>query len=108
MESQESDMRRIILVLLAASACLSAAPSQALQLGGAPNPPSMVAGPSVSPGLSSAFNVDTTRTGRSVLVPSVPSNRNTFSNRVENCMAAGAGAGLSPNGVGAFSRSCAN
>ena len=101
-------MRRIIIILLALSASLSAAQSEAQQLGGAPLPPSMVAGPSISPGLSPSFNVDSTRTGRTVLVPSEPSNLNTFSNRVENCMAGGAAAGLAPGGVGTFTRSCAN
>ena len=101
-------MRRIIIILLALSASLSATQSEAQQLGGAPLPPSMVAGPSISPGLSPSFNVDSTRTGRTVLVPSEPSNLNTFSNRVENCMSGGAAAGLTPGGVGTFTRSCAN
>ena len=104
----EPNMRRIIIILLALSASLSAVPSQARQLGGAPSPPSMLAGPSISSGLSPSFNVNTTRTGRTVLVPSLPSNLNTFSNRVENCMAGGAAAGLTPGGVGTFTRSCAN
>jgi hypothetical protein len=108
MVSKESNMRRIIITLVALSACLSAAQSQARQLGGAPLPPSMVAGPSISPGLSPSFNVDRTRMGRTVMVPSVPSNLNTFSNRVESCMAGGAAAGLNPGGVGSFTRSCAN
>jgi hypothetical protein len=98
-------MRRVIIVLLALSASLSAAQAQTRQLGGAPRP---LSGPSASPGLSSSLNVDTTRTGRTVLVPSVPSNLNSFSNRVENCVSAGAEAGLRPNGVGTFTRSCAN
>jgi hypothetical protein len=104
----ESNMRRIIIILLALTASLSTAQA-AQQLGGAPLPPSMVAPtPSVSPGPSPSFNVGTTRMGRTVLVPSLPSNLDTFSNRVQNCMAAGAAAGLSPGGVGGFTRSCAN
>ena len=100
-------MRRVIIVLLTLGASLSAAQA-AVQLGGAPLPPSMVAAPSVSPGLSSSFNVDRTRMGRTVMVPSVPSDLNTFSNRVQNCMAAGAAAGLNPGAIGGFTRSCAN
>ena len=103
----ESNMRRIIIVLLTLSASLSAAQA-ATQLGGAPLPPSMGAAPSISPGLSSSFNVDRTRMGRTVIVPSVPSNLNTFSNRVQNCVAAGAAAGLRSGAVGGFTRSCAN
>jgi hypothetical protein len=101
-------MRRIIIVLLAMGTGLSVVPAQARLLGGAPRPPSMGAAPHISSGLSSSFNVNRTRMGRTVLVPSVPSNLNTFSNRVSNCMAAGAGAGLSPGGVSSFTRSCAN
>jgi hypothetical protein len=104
----ESNMRRIIIILLTLSASLSAAQSQAQQLGGAPQPPSMMAAPSVSPGPGPSFNVDRTRTGRTVVVPSEPSNLNTFSNRVQDCMMGGAAAGLTPGGVGTFTRSCAN
>jgi hypothetical protein len=38
----------------------------------------------------------------------MPSNLDSFSNRVQDCVAAGAAAGVTPNGVGAFTRSCAN
>lgn len=101
-------MRRIIIVLLALGASLSVVPAQARLLGGAPRPTSMGAAPHISSGLSPSFNVNRTRMGRSVLVPSVPSNLNTFSNRVSNCMAAGAGAGINAGGLGTFTRSCAN
>jgi hypothetical protein len=99
-----------MIILLALSASLSAAQAQARQLGGAPQPPSIVS-PSASPGspgLSPSLNVDRTRTGRTILVPSTPSNLNGLGNRVQNCEAAGAAAGLGPNGVGTVSRSCAN
>jgi hypothetical protein len=68
----------------------------------------MGAAPTVSSGLSSSFNVDTTRMGRTVMVPSVPSNLDSFSNRVQSCMAGGAAAGLNSGAVGGFTRSCAN
>jgi hypothetical protein len=96
-----------MIILLALSASLSAAQAQT-QLGGAPLPPRMGASPSISPGASPSFNVDRSRTGRTVLVPSVPSNLDSFSNRVQGCVTAGAAAGLNPGGVGAFTRSCAN
>jgi hypothetical protein len=101
-------MRRTIIILLAFGAALSVAPAQARLLGGAPRPPSMGAAPHISSGLSPSFNVNRTRMGRTVLVPSVPSNLNTFSNRVSNCMAAGAGAGITPGRLGSFTSSCAN
>jgi hypothetical protein len=96
-----------MIVLLTLSASLSAAQAQT-QLGGAPLPPSMGAGPIAAPGSSPSFNVGRSGTGRTILVPSMPSNLDSFSNRVQDCVAAGAAAGVTPNGVGAFTRSCAN
>ena len=71
------------------------------QLGGAPAPPVAVTVPRVSPDLPS--RLVTRPRGRPVEVPGGPSN---FSNQVERCLDAAAGAGLGPNERGAFTRQC--
>src|SRR5258708_6261383 len=122
-------MRHAIIVLLTLSASLSAAQAQT-QLGGAPLPPAMAPGPNLPSGYSQpSFSysrpsyapptytqpsdaqpstVVRTRRGRTVVVPSGQANRNSFSDRVQRCIEGGTAAGISPNGVGAFTRSCAN
>jgi hypothetical protein len=77
-------------------------------LGGAPAPPQVMPGPTVSPGYRGTSQIYTTRRGRVVQVPAGPPNRQSFSDRVERCMEAGAAAGLGPNHVSSFSRRCAN
>jgi hypothetical protein len=74
------------------------------QLGGAPAPPVALAVPRVSPNLQSSPSQLVTRPhGRPVEVPGGPSN---FSNQVERCLDAAAGAGLGPNQRAAFTRRC--
>jgi hypothetical protein len=98
-------MRRVIIILLTLSATLSAA--EARQLGGAPRPPSMGGSLSASRSLPSV-NVDRTRAGRLVLVPSTPTNLNNLGSRVQNDISAGSAAGLGPNALSNFARSHAN
>jgi len=71
------------------------------QLGGAPAPPVAVPVPRVSPNLPS--RVVTRPRGHPVEVPGGPAN---FSNQVERCLDAAAGAGLGPNQRAAFTRRC--
>jgi len=71
------------------------------QLGGAPAPPVALSVPRVSPNLPS--RTVTRPHGRPVEVPGGPSN---FSNQVERCLDAAAGAGLGPNQRAAFTRHC--
>jgi hypothetical protein len=71
------------------------------QLGGAPAPPVMLPGPTVSPNLPSR---QVTRPSRApVEVPGGPSN---FSNKVERCIDAGTAAGVGPGHIGEFTRRC--
>jgi hypothetical protein len=123
-------MRRAVIILLALSACLTAAQAQT-QLGGAPLPPAMAPGPTnlpsgfsepsfsysrpsysqpeySQPSYAEPSTVVRTRRGRTVVVPSGQANRNSFSDRVQRCIEGGTAAGIRPNGVGAFTRSCAN
>jgi hypothetical protein len=78
------------------------------QLGGAPPPPAMMPGPTLPPSFSAPSRVVTTRRGRTVLVPAGPPDRNSFSDRVERCVHAGAAAGIRPNRMGSFTAQCAN
>jgi hypothetical protein len=73
------------------------------QLGGAPAPPVALPVPRVSPNLQSPSRLVTRPIGRPVEVPGGPSN---FSNQVERCLDAAAGAGLGPNQRAAFTRRC--
>ena len=75
------------------------------QLGGAPAPPVALSVPHVSPNLQTGPSLVTRPNGRPVEVPGGPSN---FSNKVERCLDAGAGAGIGPNELGSFTRRCAN
>src|SRR5499427_6980701 len=79
-------------------------------LGGAPAPPRVMPGPTVSPSYHAPAPAQlyTTRRGRNVLVPSGPPGRQSFGDRVERCSHAAAAAGLGPNHVGSFTRRCAN
>jgi hypothetical protein len=96
-------MRLILLALL-----LATAPALAQQpghlLGGAPAPPAMMPGPTVSPGYAPP---------RQFVFPDrppveVPGGRPDFSDKVQRCIHAGAAAGLGPNENAAFTRRCAN
>jgi hypothetical protein len=73
------------------------------QLGGAPAPPVAVTVPRVSPNRQTGPSLVTRPHGRPVEVPGGPSN---FSNQVERCLDAAAGAGLGPNQRAAFTRRC--
>jgi hypothetical protein len=73
------------------------------QLGGAPAPPVALPVPRVSPNLQTGPSLVTRPHGRPVEVPGGPSN---FSNQVERCLDAAAGAGLGPNQRAAFTRRC--
>ena len=73
------------------------------QLGGAPAPPVAVPVPHVSPNLRTGPSLVTRPNHRPVEVPGGPSN---FSNQVERCLDAAAGAGLGPNQRAAFTRRC--
>jgi hypothetical protein len=73
------------------------------QLGGAPAPPVALPVPRVSPNLQTGPSLVTRPNGRPVEVPGGPSN---FSNQVERCLDAAAGAGLGPNQRAAFTRRC--
>ena len=73
------------------------------QLGGAPAPPAALPAPRISPNLQSPPSLVTRPNGPPVEVPGGPSN---FSNKVERCLDAAAGAGLGPNERGAFTRRC--
>jgi hypothetical protein len=96
-------MRLILLALL-----LATAPALAQQpghlLGGAPAPPAMMPGPTVSPGYAPP---------RQFVFPDrppveVPGGPSGFSDKVQRCIHAGAAAGLGPNENAAFTRRCAN
>jgi hypothetical protein len=78
------------------------------QLGGAPAPPQAMPGPKVTPYGYAPPRTVRVPNGRAVLVPSGPPSQNSYSDRVERCIAAGTAAGLGPNKVGSFSRYCAN
>jgi hypothetical protein len=73
------------------------------QLGGAPAPPVALPAPRVSPNLQSPSRLVTRPNHRPVEVPGGPSN---FSNQVERCLDAAAGAGLGPNQRATFTRRC--
>jgi hypothetical protein len=110
-------MRMIILALFLATSTAFAQTSQfpgvapavpspftpPPQLGGAPAPPVALPGPRVSPNPQSPSRLVTRPLGRPVEVPGGPSN---FSNQVERCLDAAAGAGLGPNQRAAFTRRC--
>ena len=83
-------------------------PQGSTQLGGAPLPPAVAPGPNLPSGFSGSSRVVTTRRGRNVVVPDGPSNRNSFSDRVERCAHAGAAAGVGPSHIGGFTAQCAN
>jgi hypothetical protein len=71
------------------------------QLGGAPAPPVALPVPAVP--RSSPPSLVTRPNARPVEVPGGPGY---FGDKVERCMEAGAGAGVGPNEMGAFTRRC--
>ncbi len=99
-------MRRIIVLalLLAASTSPALAQQPGRLLGGAPAPPAVMPGPSVSPGYAPPSQF-TFPDRPPIQVPGGPSN---FSDKVQRCIEAGTAAGLGPNEVGEFARRCAN
>jgi hypothetical protein len=113
-------MRRLFAIVLMLGACASstmaqvgqfpgvAPPVPSPQLGGAPPPPAVMPGPVLPPSFSAPSRVVTTRRGRTVQVPGGPPDRNSFSDRVERCVHAGAAAGIGPNRLGGFTAQCAN
>jgi hypothetical protein len=119
-DTAEAAMRRVFAIVLTLWAWTGPAlaqvgqfpgvipPVPSPQLGGAPPPPAVMPGPVLPPGFSAPSRVMTTRRGRTVLVPAGPPDRNSFSDRVERCVHAGAAAGIGPNHIGGFTAQCAN
>jgi hypothetical protein len=101
----ESDMRRVVAVALLLASCAVPALAQNGQLlGGAPAPPSVMPGPTISPGYASPSLVPVPDRAP-IAVPGGPAG---FSDKVQRCLQAGAAAGLGPNENSDFSRRCAN
>ncbi len=97
-------MRRIIFLALLLSASPAFAQQSGQLLGGAPAPPAMMPGPTISPGYAAP---------RQFVFPNrppveVPGGPSGFSDKVQRCIDAGAAAGLGPNENAAFTRRCAN
>ena len=113
-------MRRLFTILLMLCACAGPAMAQVGQfpgvappvpsplLGGAPPPPAIMPGPVLPGNFSGPSRIVTTPRGRAVQVPGGPPDRNSFSDRVERCVQAGAAAGISPGRMGAFTGQCVN
>ena len=91
-----------VLTLLATAPALAQEPGRLL--GGAPAPPAMMPGPTISPG-DGAPRQFVFPNRRPIEVPRGPGN---FSDKVQRCLHAGAAAGLGPNENAAFARRCAN
>ena len=96
-------MRCIIILLVLLGTPVLAQPSGQL-LGGAPAPPAMQPGPTISPGYAAP---------RQFAFPNrppvdVPGGPSGFSDKVQRCIDSGAAAGLGPNENAAFARRCAN
>jgi hypothetical protein len=97
-------MQRFILLALLFATTPAAAQQPGHLLGGAPAPPAMMPGPTISPGYAAP---------RQFVFPNrppveVPGGPAGFSDKVERCIHAGAAAGLGPNANAAFARRCAN
>jgi len=115
-------MSRLIVLALILAASAPGALAQIGQFPGvvspAPAPPGVVPPPPpviYSPKLNSPIAtpnvmmpVAPVRSHRPVLVPALPPGRNSFSDRVGNCMHAGGAAGIRPNDLGSFTAQCAN
>jgi hypothetical protein len=113
-------MRRLFAIVLMLGTCAGTAMAQvgqfpgvlppvpSPQLGGAPPPPALVPAPNLPQSFSAPSRMVTTRRGRTVLVPAGPPDRQSFSDRVERCVHAGAAAGIRPNRIGGFTAQCAN
>lgn len=98
-------LRRVVAVALLLTSCALPALAQTGQLlGGAPAPPTVLSGPTISPGDASPSLVQVPGR-RPILVPGGPAD---FSDKVQRCLEAGAAAGLGPNANSGFSRRCAN
>jgi hypothetical protein len=98
-------MRSAIVIVLLLAACPQSAFAQSGRLlGGAPAPPTVMPGPTVSPGYVPPSLVPAPNRPP-VMVPGGPGN---FSDKVQRCLEAGAAAGLGPNENSEFSRRCAN
>jgi hypothetical protein len=92
----------VVLTLLATAPAFAQQPGHLL--GGAPAPPAMMPGPTISPGYAAP---------RQFVFPNrppvdVPGGPLGFSDKVQRCNHAGAAAGLGPNENAAFTRRCAN
>jgi hypothetical protein len=96
--------RFIFLSLLLATAPALAQQQGGRLLGGAPAPPAIMPGPTISPGYAAPSQFAFPNRAP-VQVPGGPAN---FSDKVQRCLAAGAAAGLGPNENAAFTRRCAN
>jgi hypothetical protein len=97
-------MRRTIFLALLLVTVPALAQEPGHLLGGAPAPPTMMPGPTISPDYAAPRQfVFPNR--RPIEVPGGPSG---FSDRVRRCLHAGAAAGLGPNENAAFARRCAN
>jgi hypothetical protein len=97
-------MRRVIFLawLLASAPALAQQPGHLL--GGAPAPPAIMPGPTISPDYAAPRQF-IFRNRPPIEVPGGPSG---FSDKVQRCNHAGATAGLAPNENAAFTRRCAN
>ena len=95
-------LRCLTLALLLATPALAQQSDRLL--GGAPAPPAIMPGPTISPGYAPPSQF-TFPNRPPVQVPGGPSN---FSDKVQRCLEAGAAAGLGPNENAAFTRRCAN
>jgi hypothetical protein len=113
-------MFRFIKLAVICSICVGAAPAFAqigvfpgvtpplssFQAYGAPPPPTVFSPNLNGPVASGPRIITTPRRGRVVVVP--PSASNSFSDRVQSCIAGGIAAGLGPNGGSRFVNRCAN
>jgi hypothetical protein len=105
-------MPRLIILALMLGASIPPALAQTGQFPGvaAPAPPQVMPGPTL-PGAAAAprvvVPVAPVPSRAPVLVPGAPPGRDSFSDRVGRCMAAGAAAGIGPNALGPFTSQCA-
>jgi hypothetical protein len=97
-------MLRSIAIALTLIATPALAQQGGQLLGGAPAPPAMMPGPTISPGYAPP---------RQLVFPDrppieVPGGPSGFGDKVQRCLHAGAAAGLGPNDNAAFARRCAD
>lgn len=115
-------MPRLLVLALILAAGAPAAMAQTVQFPGvispapappgvSPLPPPVIYSPKLNGPISTPnvmIPVPPVHSRGPVIVPALPSGRNSFSDRVENCMHAGGAAGIRPNDLGSFTAQCAN